>query len=125
MLVVEEQDKARPRQILDLGIVAIKLLCLLCTARTNRFYIPGETNLAERIRKRAFDSGTFTVVTSLFRQLKGNEKVPFTTIRQEIRTKVLNLLELPDLIYHVKVLDIMLKMTQTSESSLTRIENSP
>jgi len=67
LLVVEEKDKARPRQILELGIVAIKLLVLLCTARTNRFYIPGETNLAERIRKRAFDSGTFTVVTSLFR----------------------------------------------------------
>lgn len=61
----------------------------------------------------------------MFRQLKGNDKVPFTTIRQEIRSKVLNLLELPDLLYHVKVLDIMLKMTQTSESSLTRIEESP
>lgn len=50
-------------------------------------------------------------MTHLFRALKGNEKAPFTTIRQEIRSKVLNLLELPDLIYHVKVLDIMLKMT--------------
>jgi hypothetical protein len=123
--VIEEQDKPRPRQILELGLVSIKLLCILCTARTNRFYIPGETNLAERIRKRAFDSGTFTVVTHLFRSLKGNEKPPFATIRQEIRSKVLNLLELPDLLYHVRVLDIMLKMTAQSEASLVRVEESP
>lgn len=45
---------------------AIKLLCMVCTARKTQFYIPGETNLSERLRKRAFDSGTFTLLTYIF-----------------------------------------------------------
>lgn len=28
----------------------IRLLCTLCTVKTNRFYIPGETNIVERLR---------------------------------------------------------------------------
>jgi hypothetical protein len=66
-----------PRKVLELGISSIRLLCILCSAKTNRFYIPGETNLAERLRKRAFDSGTFTVVTHLYRSLKGTDREPF------------------------------------------------
>ena len=49
---------------------SIKLLCLICTPKTNKFYIPGETNLAERLRKRAFDSGTYSLLTYLYRELK-------------------------------------------------------
>lgn len=44
---------------------AIKLLCIVCTARKTRFYIPGETNLSERLRKRTFDSGIYTLLTFL------------------------------------------------------------
>ena len=45
---------------------AIKLLCMVCSARKNQFYIPGETNLSERLRKRAFDSGTYTLLTYIY-----------------------------------------------------------
>jgi len=51
--------------LLELMQNAIKLLCMVCTARKTQFYIPGETNLSERLRKRAFDSGTFTLLTYL------------------------------------------------------------
>jgi len=53
-------------KLLDLYQNAIKLLCMVCTARKTQFYIPGETNLSERLRKRAFDSGTFTLLTYLY-----------------------------------------------------------
>lgn len=29
----------------------VKLLCIICTVKTNKFYIPGETKLVERLRK--------------------------------------------------------------------------
>lgn len=106
--VLDEVDKAQPRKILELGLVSIRLLMLLCTSRTNRFYIPGETNLAERLRKRAFDSGAYTLVTHIYKALKGCEKRPFVDVRQEIRQRVLNLIELNDLIYHAKVIEAML-----------------
>ena len=63
---------------LDLYITTTKLLCLVVTAKTTKFYIPGETNLVERLRKRAFDCGTFTLLTYIFKELKpsaeNNEK---------------------------------------------------
>jgi len=119
LLVIEEQGKAKPRTVMELGIVTIRLLCILCTSRTNRFYIPGETNLAERLRKRAFDAGTYTVITHIYRSLKGNEKKPFTDIRQEVRLRVLNLVEVSDLVYHVKVLDAMLAQKGIHQPALT------
>lgn len=109
LIILEEKDKQQPRKVLELGIASVKLLLLLCSSRTNKFYIPGETNLSERLRKRAFDSGTYTVVTHLFKALKGCEKRPFSDVRQEIRQRVLNLVELNDLVYHTKVLELMLK----------------
>ena len=53
-------------QLMEVFQNAIKLLCMVCSARKTQFYIPGETNLSERLRKRAFDSGTFTLLTHLF-----------------------------------------------------------
>ena len=61
--------KSNNTKLLELYKNAIKLLCLVCTARKTQFYIPGETNLSERLRKRAFDSGTFTLLTYLSNQL--------------------------------------------------------
>ena len=55
---------------LDLYITTTKLLCLVVTAKTNKFYIPGETNLVERLRKRAFDCGTYALLTYIFNKLK-------------------------------------------------------
>jgi len=58
---------------------------MVCTARKTQFYIPGETNLSERLRKRAFDSGTFTLLTYLFNQLKDVEKEPFKAVKEHLK----------------------------------------
>lgn len=79
---------------------AIKLLCMVCTARKTQFYIPGETNLSERLRKRAFDSGTFTLLTYIFERLKNVDKNPFNSIREHIKDQVLNYATMTDLTYH-------------------------
>ena len=73
---------------------------MVCTARKTQFYIPGETNLSERLRKRAFDSGTFTLLTYIFNSLKDVEKQPFKQIKEHIRDQVLNYATLTDLSYH-------------------------
>ena len=66
----EVGNKKNKKSEIEITKNCIRLLCLICTPRTNKFYIPGETNLAERLRKRAFDSGTFTLLTLLFMELK-------------------------------------------------------
>ena len=57
---------------------------MVCTARKTQYYIPGETNLSERVRKRAFDSGTFTLLQYLFTELKDETENPFKAIRNHI-----------------------------------------
>ena len=86
---------------------AIKLLCMVCTARKNQFYIPGETNLSERLRKRAFDSGTYTLLTYIFNQLKDANDNPFKAIREHIQQHILNFETMTDLVYHAKLLTFL------------------
>ena len=88
---------------------AIKLLCQVCTARKTQFYIPGETNLSERLRKRAFDSGTFTLLTFIFNSLKEVDKNPYRAIRDFIKDNVLNYATMTDLTYHQRLLTYMIK----------------
>lgn len=45
----------------------IRLLCILSTVKTNRFYIPGETHMVERLRKDAFDRGLYSTLTHIYR----------------------------------------------------------
>lgn len=53
----------------------LKLLCTICTVKTSRFYIPGETNIVERLRKDSFDKGIFATLSHLYKILnKGNDK---------------------------------------------------
>ena len=77
---------------------------MVCTARKTTAYIPGETNLAERLRKRAFDSGTFTLLTYLFSQLKNVDRNPFKAIKDHIKDQVLNYATISDLTYHLRLL---------------------
>lgn len=49
---------------------AIYVMCQVCTVKTNRFYIPGETSISERLRKSAFDCGTFTMLHYIIKNLK-------------------------------------------------------
>ncbi len=79
----------------------VKLLCVLSTVKTNRFYIPGETNIVERLRKDAFDRGLFAALTWIYRKLETNGNFPDTC--KYIKEKVLNLIELKDLFYHSSV----------------------
>ena len=65
-ILTDESIRKHKQNLIEISKNCIMLLCLICTPRTNKFYIPGETNLAERLRKRAFDSGTFTLLTYLF-----------------------------------------------------------
>ena len=67
--VLSEQKNAKPSRHMPLIETTIKLLCQVCTVKTSRFYIPGETNIAERLRKRAFDSGLFSVLTQIYKEL--------------------------------------------------------
>jgi len=77
----------------------VKLLCIICTVKTNRFYIPGETKMVERLRKDAFDKGIFATLTYLYYNLPSNSN-NLTNLKTFIKDKVLNLIELNDLYYH-------------------------
>lgn len=77
----------------------------MSTVKTNRFYIPGETSVSERLRKSSFDCGTFSMLTYVLKKLK--DQAPFTEIKTYIREKVLNWLELNDLYYHAKILKLL------------------
>lgn len=80
-------------------------MCQVCTVKTNRFYIPGETSISERLRKSAFDCGTFTMLHYIIKNLKDSPSSQ--EIKQFIREKVLNWVELNDLQYHAKLLKIL------------------
>lgn len=96
---------------------AVKLLCMVCTARKNQFYIPGETNLSERLRKRAFDSGTYTLLTYLFNQLKDAQDNPFKAIREHIQQHIMNFETMTDLVYHAKLLTYLKENPQPPDTS--------
>ena len=81
----------------------VKLLCIICTVKTNRFYIPGETKMVERLRKDAFDKGIFAILTYLYYNLPSNSKL--SDLKSFIKDKVLNLIELNDLYYHAMVIE--------------------
>lgn len=76
----------------------MKLLCMLGTVKTSRFYIPGETNMMERLRKEAFDKGLFATLTYIYKVLVRTGSYPET--KSYIKAKVLNCIELNDLLYH-------------------------
>lgn len=63
MIVDEGQVSDRTKYTKE---ATVKLLCIICTVKTSRFYIPGETNLVERLRKSSFDKGIFATLTYLF-----------------------------------------------------------
>ena len=104
MLINEKELMERTRKIKE---ETVKLLCLICTVKTNRFYIPGETKLVERLRKEAFDKGIFATLTYLYHHLHGET---LSEIRAYIKEKCLNLIELNDLIYHAIVIEQLIEI---------------
>jgi len=61
LLVLKQQDFTNERAA-AISVTSLKILATVCTVKTNKFYIPGETSIAERLRKKAFDTGTFTLL---------------------------------------------------------------
>lgn len=90
----------------------VKLLCIICTVKTNRFYIPGETKMVERLRKDAFDRGIFATLTFLFYNLPSNSKL--SDLKSFIKDKVLNLIELNDLYYHANVIEQLIDLLKSN-----------
>jgi len=88
----------------------VRLLCVICTVKTNRFYIPGETKLVERLRKEAFDKGIFASLTFLYKALTAKGSDRFNNIKKYIKEKVLNLIELNDLFYHAQVIEQLIDL---------------
>lgn len=100
MMVTDERELTeRTMQIKD---ETVKLLCVICTVKTNRHYIPGETNLVERMRKEAFDKGIFATLTYIFNNITAGN------LKKYIKEKVLNLIELNDLVYHAHAVDVLI-----------------
>jgi hypothetical protein len=66
MICSEKDVSDRTRSVKE---DTIKLLCVLSTVKTNRFYIPGETNMIERLRKDAMDKGLYATLTQMYRVL--------------------------------------------------------
>lgn len=111
MLVDERSISDRTKAIKE---ATVKLLCTISTVKTNRFYIPGETNLVERLRKESFDKGIFATLTCLYQILNKQaqssaDSSSYKEIKQFLREKVLNLLELNDLVYHASVVEAMME----------------
>ena len=92
----------------------VKLLCMICTVKTSRFYIPGETNIVERLRKQSFDKGIFATLTFIYTSLE--KSGGFADIKEYIKEKVLNLLELNDLIYHANVIEQQMQILKGQPS---------
>jgi hypothetical protein len=92
----------------------VKLLCVICTVKTNRFYIPGETKLVERLRKDSFDKGIFACITYLYKTYSYEEQTTgvckLNDLKKYIKDKVLNLIELGDLTYHAQVIDQLIDL---------------
>lgn len=115
MIIDEREVSERTKQIKE---ETVKLLCLLCTVKSNRFYIPGETKLVERLKKDAFDKGIFATLTFLYNKMhhsgdgESSSSVggKFNEIKKYIKEKVLNPIELADLVYHAGVIDQLIDL---------------
>lgn len=115
------EDKEMSRRTQEIREETVRLLCIVCTVKTNRFYIPGETKLVERLRKDAYDKGIFATLTFLYQTFRGQEngsgRSKFTDIKNYIGGKVLNLIELNDLVYHANVIDQLIEILKQDPSA--------
>lgn len=94
LITVEDSETInRTRELLE---ESIRILCWLSTVKTNRFYIPGETNLVEKLRKRAMDNGIFAAISTIYYNLKP-QNPSCERMKKYIREKSLNMMDLSDL----------------------------
>ena len=85
--VVKDQDNPTQR-LTAVSRTAITVLGQVCTIKTNRFYIPGETTISERLRKCSFDCGLFTMLYYVVLKLKDTTK-EFADFKHQLNEKVL------------------------------------
>ena len=108
VLTDEKELHERTRQIKE---ETVKLLCIISTVKTNRFYIPGETKMVERLRKDAFDKGIYAILTYLYYNISQQRLADLKTY---IKDKVLNLIELNDLYYHATVIEQLIEILRVN-----------
>ena len=121
LMLVEAQSNPNQR-LAEISINAIKVLCTVCTVKTNRFYIPGETSISERLRKNSFDCGSFTLLHYIVKYLQDGNPW-YAEVKQYIREKVLNFVELNDLQYHAKILKTLQENPQSNQEDAVFKEN--
>lgn len=96
------------------------MLCVICTVKANRFYIPGETKLVERLRKESFDKGIIATLTFIYKTLHHRQQASSVVnsidedIMNYIKTQVLNPIELNDLVYHAHVIEQVSEMLKVN-----------
>ena len=76
-----------------------------------RIYIPGETTIAEQLRKRSFECGIYAILVyisaAVGKALKeSNPPDEFAEIQAFVEGKFFNLLEMQDLEFNLKVVKI-------------------
>lgn len=103
--ILEEQGQHNQR-LVEINKQALHVLCLSACVKLNRFYIPGETSMAERLRKRSYDCGTYSMIHHIYNHL--SESSGLRDLKIFIKEKVLNWIELNELIYHHKVLRLLI-----------------
>lgn len=94
---LEEQHTHNSR-LIEINRCALRVLCLTACVKQNRFYIPGETSMAERLRKRSYDCGTYSMIHHVYNNLSAEGQLG--DLKKFIKEKVLNWIELNELIYH-------------------------
>ena len=114
----ESETINRTRDLLE---ESIKILCCLSTVKTNRFYIPGETNLVEKLRKRAMDTGIFAAISTIYYNLKP-QNPSCERMKKYIREKSLNMMELSDLQYHHKVIEKQIESLRSPKFDCENIQ---
>lgn len=113
VLALVEEESWVSERTKEIKEETVKLICIICTVKTNRFYIPGETKMVERLRKEAFDKGIFAALTYLYHNISSNN-TQLIDIRNFIRDKVLNWIELNDLCYHVTVFESLIELLKSN-----------
>jgi hypothetical protein len=106
MKIVDEQQKQKAGAQVVLITTVIRLLVVVCTIKKIPYYVPGESNLQERLRKRSLDSGCFSVLCQIYLELSEETRSPFTEILREL-SELLGYADIADLCYHLRVLDLM------------------
>lgn len=101
--VIEEKDN--PNEILvEICLQSIQTLINVNSLTSNRVYIPGESKIAERLRKCSFDQGTFILMMTIWDSLKDSESQFLKQVCTSINDKFIANIDYSDLNYMNKVL---------------------